>query len=507
MKELNHLKAIEKELHLLAGVTSLLHWDRSTIIPKKAISQRAEQLAYFSKIIHQKLTSPELKKTVEHLNNRRQQLSKIEACIVRHYFKDLKKIEKIPVEHVEKFSLLSTLSSAVWEKAREQKDFSLFAPYLKKVLQMKQQEAKLIDPQKNPYNVLLDDFEEGMNYKKMDSLFRRLKPGLLEILQNIQNSARYRQQVDLFEKKDFPVDKQKEITRDLKQMILQDNERNTNAESVHPFTTRISEDDVRLTTAYRTGQPLFSFTSTAHEAGHALYELGFDKNISGTILGDAPSLGLHESQARFWENQVTKSREFWKFYYPKYQKAFPALKQIFFADFYFLINQVKPSLVRIECDEVTYCLHIIIRYELEKALVEGKLKVQDLPAAWNEKYCKYLNVTPRNDTEGVLQDMHWSEGLFGYFPTYVLGNIYSAMIFKRLQKEHPLIKKELAKGNFSTIIRWLKQKIHRHGSTLLAEEIIQKVCRKKVTPDDFLEYLKEKYYPLYGVKTDGKKET
>lgn len=480
-------------------MAALLHWDRSTIIPKKAVPQRAEQLSCLSALIHERLTSPKLKKLVRVLNSNQNKLSRLDRCTVKEYLKSLKKIEKIPLSHVKAFSKLEIEAAYAWERAREKNDFSLFAPYLEKVLKMKLKEAKLINSQEHPYNVLLDDFEEGMTLQKLDLLFSQLKSGLMEILDRIKESPRYKNQKDLLSPLAFPLEAQKEASKDLKNRILQNPDRHTAAESIHPFTARISADDVRITTAYREGQPLFSFTSTAHEAGHALYELGFASKLQGTILGDAPSFGLHESQSRFWENQIIKSWEFWQFYYPHYKKAFPCLLDLSLEEFYLQINLVRPSLVRIECDEVTYCLHIIIRYELEKAMLEGKLKVKDLPSAWNQKYREYLGIIPKKAVEGVLQDMHWSEGLFGYFPTYVLGTIYSGMILKQLQKEQPRIMNEVAKGNLTAIATWLRQKIHRFGAIYLAEEVIKKICQKNPTPDDFLDYLRAKYYPLYKI--------
>lgn len=502
MKEqLKQLKTIEQELHLLGGVSALLSWDRATAIPKKAVPQRAEQSAYLSTLIHEKLTSKELKNIIQQLSKNSKSLSSLDQCIVKKYQKDLQKIEKIPKKHVEEFSRLCTQSEHAWEEARTKQDFSLFAPYLEKVLRMKLQEAKYVNATEHPYNVLLDDFEEGMTFQKIDPVFTELKNGLREIIRNIQKSTRYKQQKNIFKQFQFPVEAQKEITKDIKNRILgEHSERHTDAVSMHPFTTRISDDDVRITTAYREGQPLFSFTSTAHEAGHALYELGFAEQLHGTILCDAPSFGVHESQSRFWENHITKSREFWNFYYPLYQQKFPDLQKMPKEEFYRQVNVVKPSLVRIECDEVTYCLHIVIRYELEKALLEGKLKIKNLPTAWNKKYQEYLGVTPKHAAEGVLQDMHWSEGLFGYFPTYALGTMYSAMIFNQLKQEHPAVMKEIARGNFSPVSTWLREKIHKHGATMLTGELIHTVCKKELTPRDFLEYLKEKYYPLYGIK-------
>jgi len=267
---LEDLQAAENELRLLGGTAALLHWDRSTIIPKKAVPQRAEQLAYLSGLIHDKLTSPKLKKTVKILNANLGKLSKLDRCIVKIYAKDLKKIEKIPKSHVAEFTKLEIESAHAWEVAREKNDFKIFAPFLEKVLKMKLQEVKYVDSKKHPYNVLLDDFEEGMTFEKLDPVFEKLKDGLMEIIGKIKKTSTYKQQKNILARLSFPINVQKKVTSDIKNRILQEPDRHTDAESVHPFTTRISDDDVRITTAYREGQPMFSFTSTAHEAGHAL---------------------------------------------------------------------------------------------------------------------------------------------------------------------------------------------------------------------------------------------
>ncbi len=499
-KELERLKQIDKELYLLKGMASMLYWDRATLMPKKGLNFRAEKLAMLNKQMHEKATSNELKKVIKTLSkpNNYKKLSKIDKLVVDKHQKKIKKLSKIPSIHVEKFSKIVMKSAAAWEEAKEKKKFSIFKPYLEKVLALKVKEAKLINPKIHPYNVFLDDFEEGMKYEDIKIIFGALKEGLIEILNNIKKTKKYKQQKDLLKKMDFPEKSQEVIVKDLTKLMGMEADRSIISTSVHPFTLTVAADDVRITTAYREGQPMFSFTSTAHEAGHALYELDFDPKLRYTILADAPSYGLHESQSRIWENQVCRSLDFWKFYYPFYKKQFKCLKNTDMRNFYELINQVRPSFIRIEGDEITYCLHIIIRFELELDLVEGKLKVKDLPKAWNKKYKEYMGITPRNDAEGALQDMHWSEGYFGYFPTYALGTLYSAMLFTQMEKEG--ITKNIRKGNLAPIHDWLHKKVHRYGSTMLTKDIIKRATGRLITPEDFLSYLKEKYYDIYGVK-------
>ncbi len=501
--ELSKLKEIEKEISMLKSANALLYWDRATILPAKAVLERSDQAAYLSKLIHEKLISNELKKIISTLSEplHFNKLDKISQLIVKKYQKDLKKLIKIPTSHVEDFSKLCIKSLGAWEQARDKKDFKVFEPFLEKVLEMKLKEVNYIDSKSHPYNVLLDDYEEGMTVDDVKKVFEKLKLGLLELIAKIKTSDKYVKSKNLSNKLNklkFPIEQQKEIIEDIRKLILVDMDRTIIAESVHPFTNTISPNDVRITTAYRKGQPLFAFTSTAHECGHALYELDFDPKLRDTILFNAPSYGLHESQSRIWENQIMRSEEFWKYYFPKFKKKFPSLKSMNRQEFYELMNQVKESLVRIECDEVTYCLHIIIRFELEVALLEGKIKVKDLPKEWNNKYNEYLHIKPKNDKIGVLQDMHWSEGLFGYFPTYAIGTMYSAMLFKEMNKDHPKLMQEVRKGKVDTVRNWLKDNVHKHAGKYLAKDVVKKATGKYLSPDDFLEYLNEKYGKIYG---------
>ncbi|MBT3297711.1 carboxypeptidase M32 [archaeon] len=501
--ELSKLKEIEKEISMLKSASALLYWDRATILPAKAVPERSEQAAYLSKLIHEKLISKELKRIINILSepNNIKKLDKISQLIVKKYQKDLKKLTKIPTSHVEEFSRLCIKSLESWEKARNKNDFKIFQPYLQKVLEMKLQEVSYIDSKSHPYNVLLDDYEEGMTVESVKKVFEKLKYGLLEIISKVKTTDKYlksKRQINKLSQLDFPLEQQREIIEEIRKMILVDMDRTIIAESVHPFTNTISSDDVRITTAYRKGQPLFAFTSTAHECGHALYELDFDPKVRDTILFNAPSYGLHESQSRIWENQIMRSEDFWKYYFPRFKKKFPSLKNIKREEFYELMNQVKESLVRIECDEVTYCLHIIIRFEIEVALLEGKIKVKDLPQEWNKKYQEYLHIKPRNDKVGVLQDMHWSEGLFGYFPTYAIGTMYSAMLFKQMCKDNPKLMQEIKKGKVDFVRSWLKEHVHKHAGKYLAKDVVKKATGKYLSPDDFLEYLNEKYGKIYG---------
>jgi carboxypeptidase Taq len=269
--------------------------------------------------------------------------------------------------------------------------------------------------------------------------------------------------------------------------------------SIHPFSTSIGYDDVRITTNFGREQPLFAFFSTMHEAGHALYDQGFPKGkFKDTVISDAPSLGLHESQSRFWENMIGHSKAFWSYFYPVFQKTFQGqLKNIDFNTWYSYVNQVKPSLIRIEADELTYCLHVILRFEIEMDLIDGKIKVSELPKVWNEKMGESLGLVPKTDKDGVLQDMHWSGGDFGYFPTYAIGTIYASQLFKKLSEEKPTIFDEIEKGNFANILGWLREHVHKYGRLMSADEIIKNTCGEGLNSRVFVDYLKGKYFELY----------
>ena len=484
-KELSLLDQYEKEFAVLGGITNLLNYDRATIMPPEAIEQRADHIAYVSKQFYGKSTSGEFKGIIRKLYSNKGKLSTPNRVRVEKYHKMLRRIEKIPLEHVDTFSRLVTKSSQAWEQAKARNNFKLFAPYLQKLVEMRQEEARLIDGKKHPYDVLLDEFEEGMTVDKLKKVFGELKAGLLMIFDKLKD-----RKAAVIHHKAFSRIGEEEVAKDIVLRILGDR-RVVLGESVHPFSDPISPDDIRLTTAYKDHEPLFSYTSTSHESGHALYELNFDSKYRESILYAAPSIGLHESQSKFWEDHIMKHSSWWSFYYPFFKKAhgLRADRKRFMSH----LNEVKASPIRIEADEVTYPLHVIIRFELEVALMEGSLKVKDLPKAWNEKYKDYLGIDPKSDAEGCLQDTHWSLGYFGYFPTYAIGVMYAASLFKQLERDHKSLGKDLGKGDLRYVKKWLRENVHKHGSTLLAGEIVKKATGKELGCDDFLSYLREKY--------------
>jgi carboxypeptidase Taq len=494
--DLKRLKEIDKEISLITSAANLLWWDRASLMPKKAAEERSEQISYLAVLTHEKATSKELNDIIKRLTDNLSKIDSTDKAIVKNYSWRLSRINKLPKEHVAEMFKVTGMAQHYWEIAKKNNDFKLFEPYLEKIVELKKKEAKYIDPNTHPYEVLLQDYERGMTLQVLDQTFNKLKPELQSLIQRVKKSSKYGKEFNV-KNRGFPVETQKIICQDISTMILEDNERFLIAGSVHPFMIKVSSNDLRITTAFRE-DPFFSFFSTAHESGHALYESEFDEKLRYTILHDAPSLGIHESQSRIWENQICRSKNFWRYYYPKYQEAFPQLENVPLERFYDAINTVRPSFIRIESDELTYTMHIIIRYEIEKDLIEGKIKVSELPKIWNSKYEKYLGISPKTYSEGLLQDVHWSQGSIAYFPTYTLGTIYSAMMYEQMLKENPKLEQEIAKGDLKFIKKWLKEKIHIHGSSMLTPEIIRKACGKDLNSDALLKYYKNKFGEIYG---------
>ena len=502
-KLLSEFNIIEKEITILKGTNALLSWDKNVNMPSKAFEQRAEQEAYASVKIHELMTNKNLIKIITALSQKNyfNKLSEIDKSRIILYQHHLRKLTKVPKKHVEEYTRLLSVAHHEWEEARKTESYKEFAPWLKKIFDMKLQEAKYIDPKAKVYNLFIDDFERGITMSDVDKLFAALKPEIISILRKVQSSPNYKK-INARRLKDlgkFDADTQSEVSADIARRIIGDANRFIVSKSTHPFMTTISADDLRLTTAVR-ADPFFSFGSTSHESGHALYESNLDPELRYTIAFDASGLGMHESQSRFWENMVCKSESFWTAYYPYYISKFPFLKSIPLKEFYKMINITEPSFVRIEADELTYSLHVIIRYELERDILNGTVKVEDLEKIWNQKYNDYLGIIPERPSRGVIQDVHWCDGLIGYFPTYVLGSVYSAMIYNAIKREHPTIDDDISRLDFVFIRNWLKEKIHKYGASKTTTEIVKAACGKDLDVKEFTDYLRKKYYQIYDVK-------
>lgn len=502
MKEsLDFIYKEQKELSTFSGVAALLGWDQMTYMPIMGTAERSDQSALISRLAHDKFTSDTLYDHVMKLSKEEnfETLEEKDKAVVKRLEKDIEKSRKVPSEFVERMSKTTTLVYPAWQEAKEKADFSIFSSHLEKIVELKKEYCGYINLPGPRYNSLLDDYEEGMTAEKLKKEFEYLKPHLIEILERIISSEVYNKQQS-FDKK-FSVDKQREICNIIYEKLNLPKNRSRLDVSTHPFTTSMGYDDVRITTNFEHETPLFSFFSTVHEAGHALYELGFPKGeFKDTVISESPSLGLHESQSRFWENMIARNRHFWNYFYPIFEKTEPdQFIDMNLESWYKYVNQVNPSFIRVEADELTYGLHVILRFELEVSLFEGEITVGELPSLWNEKMNDMLGITPPTDKEGVLQDMHWSGGSFGYFPTYVIGTIYASQLFKKLTQENPNTFDEIQQGHFANILNWLRENVHKYGRLMTADEIIKNVCGEGLSSKVFVDYLKEKYYPLYEV--------
>ncbi len=501
MKEsLDFIYKEQKELSILGGISALLGWDQMTYMPPKGATERSEQSALISRLSHEKIVSDELWKHINKLMEASvySSLTVRDKNVVKRLYKDVEKARKIPSDFVERMAKTTTLAYQAWEDARNKNDFKVFSPHLKEIVDLEKEYAEYISLPGSPYNSLLDDYEEGMTVDRLRQEFSYLKSELVEILNKIKTSEKYETQHDLDVK--FDVESQRKLCDIvLERMHLKKDSSRLDV-STHPFTTSMGYDDVRITTSFNRPNPLFSFFSTIHEAGHALYEEGMPRGeYKYTVVSDSPSLGLHESQSRFWENMIARGKPFWKFFYPIFKETLDGQFDQGFEEWYRLVNLVKPSLIRVEADELTYCLHVILRFEIEVDLIEDKIDVDELPDIWNEKIDEMLGVKPGNDVEGVLQDMHWSGGSFGYFPTYAIGTIYAAQLFKKLNEEKPDVTFEIEKGDFGNILSWLRRNVHSFGRLMTADEIIKNVCGEGLNSRVFVDYLKNKYYLLYDV--------
>ncbi len=498
MKEsLDFIYKEQKELSTFSRIAALLGWDQMTYMPKMGALERSEQSALISKLAHEKVISDEFWNHIQILSNNKDNLSEKDKAVIVRLEKDVEKSRKIPSDFVEKMSKTTTLAYQAWEEARGKNSFKIFSPHLEKIVELEKEYCGYINLPGPQYNTLLDDYEEGMTVDILKKEFSYLKTNLVEMLEKIKSSHIYKTQ----KKIDIKINQenQKKLCQIVFEKMFLTNDKARIDISTHPFTTSMGSDDVRITTNYGRENPLFSFFSTVHEAGHALYELEMPRNeFKDTVISDSPSLGLHESQSRFWENMVARSISFWKHFYPIFQEV-SGFRELDLDKWCKLVNQVKPSLIRVEADELTYCLHVILRFELEVDLMDDKLQISELPEIWNEKMDEMLGVVPQKDVEGVLQDMHWSGGSIGYFPTYAIGTIYSSQIYKKISEINTNMQSEIEQGKFENVLNWLRENIHKYGRILSADEIIKKACGEGLNSKVFVNYLKDKYYNLYDI--------
>ena len=487
-----------RDIYDLRFARAVLEWDQSTYMPPKGNDARSRQIALLSELAHQKLCDPKIGELILACSEI-SDLSEEDRALLREIRRDHDRAIKVPATLVRELSETCGQAQAVWIESRKKSSFKLYAPILKKVIELKYQEAQALGYGKGvPYDALLDGFEPGATVKMLNPIIAETRKITTQAVQAIAGSRR-KPKIQILKRK-YAISAQEQLNHLVLNQMGFDFGAGRLDRAVHPFSTSFDMDDSRITTRYQEKGFNDSLFSTIHEGGHALYEQGLLKKHSGTPLAEAISMGIHESQSRFWENQIGRNRQFWKFLFPKTRKLFPqALNGVSLDDFYFAINAVQPSFIRVDADEVTYNLHVILRYELEQALFSGDLQVGDLPVLWNEKMKTYLGIKPQKDSEGVLQDIHWSFGGFGYFPSYLLGNLYSVQWVSFMKKELKTFDHCLLKGNLLPIKKWLNQNIHQHGRRFPAHELVHRVTGEELNPKYFDNYLREKFQPLYDV--------
>lgn len=489
------LKQHSQKIETLNSIQALLGWDQETYMPHGADDFRAEQLKTLAGIIHAEQTSSEFKTELEKLIDLKTgaihnaQLGERERAALREWRRSYLMEAALPQEFVEYFAQLCSQGMVSWREAKAQNNFSHFAPALTKIIEAVRKKAEYLKYEDHPYDALLDLYEPGAKTADIKKLFGNLKIKIKELLQKI---AKQPQPDDSFLHGKFDETKQLAFGKKLLTAMGFDFHKGRLDLSAHPFSSSPHPTDNRITSRIHPTSLMSNIMAILHEGGHALYEAGLPIEDFGTPLGKAISLGVHESQSRWWETRIGLSRPFWKHFYPELQKEF-GLEKVPLETFYNALNKVKPSYIRIEADEVTYPLHVILRFELEVELIEGKLAVEDLPKAWNAKMEELLGIRPRNDAEGCLQDIHWSMGSFGYFPTYTLGNIYAAQLFKKFEKEFPNWAQDVEQGRLSFIRDWLKDNVHKYGMQYRGKELLKKVTGEDVSESAYLDYLNEKY--------------
>lgn len=484
----------------LSHAAGLLSWDQRTYMPPGGAEQRAAQLATLRRLAHEHFTTDEVGQLLEELAPLAADESdeSDEACLIRKARRDYEIDRKLPAEFIREQAQTSSLANQAWEEARRNSDFALFQPHLEKMFDFAKREADYLGYDEHPYDALLDQYEPGMTTAQVRAIFAELKAGTVPLLKAIVASGSeiddsiLHQQFDEARQEQFGV----EITK----AFGYDWNRGRQDRTAHPFCTNFGRGDVRITTRFYPDFLNPSLFGTMHESGHAMYEQGVDPALSRTPLGGGASLGVHESQSRMWENLVGRSRPFWNANYARLQELFPEqFGSVDLDTFYRAINKVQPSFIRVEADELTYNLHIMLRFEMETAILEGKLKVADLAEEWQSQMEAMLGVTPPDDAQGVLQDMHWSSGLIGYFPTYTLGNVLSVQLWERALADHPSIVDEMGRNEYGKLLGWMRENIHRHGRKFRPNTLIHKATGGPLDAKPYLKYLHAKFGEIYGV--------
>lgn len=487
-----------KEAAVLGSCGAVLGWDERTYMPHAGSAFRGDQMALLARLTHEMTTDPKVGERLAAVEGSAlvKDPASAEAVNTREIRRTYDRAVKLPKELVEELARVTTRAQQVWQEARAKNDFPAFRPWLEQIVALKRREADAVGYKDHPYDALLDEYEPGATAAEVRQVFAALSADLVPLIAAVGQSKR-RPPRDVLER-EYPVEAQQTFARSAAEAIGFDFDAGRLDVTTHPFCSGIGPGDCRITTRYN---PRFfneAFFGVLHEAGHGIYEQGLLAEHFGTPLGSFCSLGIHESQSRLWENQVGRGRPFWEHFYPKARQAFPAaLGDVSLDDFYFAINEARPSLIRVEADEATYNLHIILRFEMELALLTGDLKPADVPGAWNDRFRKMFGLTPPDDRRGCLQDIHWSMGGLGYFPTYTLGNLYAAQLMAAARAQLPGVEQDFANGQFGRFKGWLNEKVHKPGRSYRSGELCRRVTGEGLRHGPLVEYLRDKYGRLY----------
>lgn len=497
-KIFDEFKEYIEETNNLNHASTLLYWDMETSMPAEGFKGHSDALAYLSTETFKRSTSEKMGDFLEKLSAKEEfdALDSDWQYIVREMKKNYDEDKRIPADFYKEYIVAQNESGVAWQEAKKKNDFSVFAPHLEKMIKMTAQMAEYKKPGMDVYDALLNQYEEGMDSATYDRVFNSLKEGLLPLLNKILAAKPFD---DSKFKQKYDISSEKAVEKFLLDYIGFSFDKGCTGETEHPFTLNFNSKDVRVSNHFGEDDAIDPMFSAIHEGGHAIFEQNVAEKLDGTAGGSCEYLGLHESQSRFYENILGRNINFWKPIYSKIQELQPEFKNITLEEFYRYINSVRNSLIRTSADEVTYCLHVIVRYEIEKEIFRNHVPVSELPALWNRKMEEYLHITPPTDSEGILQDMHWSDGSFGYFPTYLLGTIYDGMYIEAIEKDLGSIDKVLEEGRIKDITKWLNEKIHRFGSTRKPGEVIKAVCGREVSAEPILKYFKEKYSNIYNL--------
>ncbi|MDE7455071.1 MAG: carboxypeptidase M32 [Clostridia bacterium] len=490
-KALEFYKKQRRKMVMFNYLGFIVSWDMETDAAENSIMADSEQVAVMSEINYQLTTDPQFEQAVETLYNNRSKLDEVLRHEIEVMYKDIAETKKIPQEEYVAYSELTSKAYPVYVKAKTENNFELFRPYLEKIVDYCRKMTKwLATSETQGYDVLLDKYEPHYNQAKYDKFFDALRERLVPF---VKQATAKPYVAPKWATQTFDVDKQKEFCEYLRDVMCFDKSRGIMKVSEHPFTSGFGTDDVRITNHYYPNLFDSSIFSVIHETGHALYEQQCDKSLNGTLSGGGASLGMHESQSRFYENLIGRSKAFWAVHYGKLQQTFPAqLGKVSLDEFYKHINNVQRSFIRTEADELTYPLHVMLRYEIEQKLIAGELEVKDLPEYWNNKFTEYFGITPPNDAQGVLQDVHWAYGNFGYFPTYALGSAIASQLYYHMNKDFD-VEKSLACGSTAKVNEWLKEHVHKYGSSKYPDEILRLATGEDFNPDYYIDYLIAKY--------------